>query len=224
MIPWRRERLPTPVFWAGEFHGLYGPWGCRVRRDQATFTSLHFTSGDYDEAGTLKSENNWTRVRRLIWDAAWVTFLTPCIVSLCTFSLLLCFEVCFRLCQLSVAVLAFLWLRRAGAALRLRCTGRGLRARGPQQLRLPSSRAQARQLWYVGFVSPWYSWIGGRTCVSCVGRLIPYPLATREAPMRFLVRPFSSFSLSPSLSLFLCLSLTHKHTHIHILFIGVFIL
>ena len=23
-IPWRRERLPTPVFWPGEFHGLYG--------------------------------------------------------------------------------------------------------------------------------------------------------------------------------------------------------
>ena len=26
-IPWRRERLPTPVFWAGEFHGLCSPWG-----------------------------------------------------------------------------------------------------------------------------------------------------------------------------------------------------
>ena len=26
-IPWRRERLPTPVFWPEEFHGLYGPWG-----------------------------------------------------------------------------------------------------------------------------------------------------------------------------------------------------
>ena len=24
-IPWRRERLPTPVFWPGEFHGLYSP-------------------------------------------------------------------------------------------------------------------------------------------------------------------------------------------------------
>ena len=24
---WRRERLPTPVFWPGEFHGLYSPWG-----------------------------------------------------------------------------------------------------------------------------------------------------------------------------------------------------
>ena len=22
-IPWRRERLPTPVFWPGEVHGLY---------------------------------------------------------------------------------------------------------------------------------------------------------------------------------------------------------
>jgi len=25
--PWRREQLPTPVFWPGEFHGLYSPWG-----------------------------------------------------------------------------------------------------------------------------------------------------------------------------------------------------
>ena len=37
-FPWRRERLPTPVFWPGEFHGLYSPWGCRVRHDWATFT------------------------------------------------------------------------------------------------------------------------------------------------------------------------------------------
>ena len=26
-IPWRRERLPTPVFGPGEFHGQYSPWG-----------------------------------------------------------------------------------------------------------------------------------------------------------------------------------------------------
>ena len=24
---WRRERLLTPVFWPGELHGLYSPWG-----------------------------------------------------------------------------------------------------------------------------------------------------------------------------------------------------
>jgi len=28
-IPWRRERVPTPVFWPGEFQELYSPWGCK---------------------------------------------------------------------------------------------------------------------------------------------------------------------------------------------------
>ena len=28
-IRWRRERLPSPVFWPGEFDGLYSPWGRR---------------------------------------------------------------------------------------------------------------------------------------------------------------------------------------------------
>ena len=31
-IPWRREQLPSPVFWPGEFHGQrslasFSPWG-----------------------------------------------------------------------------------------------------------------------------------------------------------------------------------------------------
>ena len=26
-VPGRRERLPTPVFWPGEVHGPYSPWG-----------------------------------------------------------------------------------------------------------------------------------------------------------------------------------------------------
>ena len=28
-IPWRRERLPTPIFWPREFHGLYSAWGSK---------------------------------------------------------------------------------------------------------------------------------------------------------------------------------------------------
>ena len=27
--PWRGERPPTPVFWPGEFHGLYSPCSCQ---------------------------------------------------------------------------------------------------------------------------------------------------------------------------------------------------
>ena len=26
ILAWRIKRLPTPVFWPGEFHGLYSPW------------------------------------------------------------------------------------------------------------------------------------------------------------------------------------------------------
>ena len=42
-IPWRREWLPSPVTWPGEFHGLYGPWGCK-ELDMTEGLSLHFTS------------------------------------------------------------------------------------------------------------------------------------------------------------------------------------
>ena len=37
--PLERERLSTPVFWAGEFHGLYSPWG-RKKSDMTERLSL----------------------------------------------------------------------------------------------------------------------------------------------------------------------------------------
>ena len=45
-IPWRRERLPTPVLWPGEFHGLCSPWGHKESdtNEGLTFTFLHTTS------------------------------------------------------------------------------------------------------------------------------------------------------------------------------------
>ena len=36
------ERLPTPVFWPGEFHGLYSPCGHK-ESDTTEQLSLHFT-------------------------------------------------------------------------------------------------------------------------------------------------------------------------------------
>ena len=42
-IPWRRERLPTPVFWPREFHELYSPWG-HEQSDMTKWLSHHFTS------------------------------------------------------------------------------------------------------------------------------------------------------------------------------------
>ena len=39
-IPWRKERLPTPVFWPGKFHELYSPWG---RKESDTTEQLSLT-------------------------------------------------------------------------------------------------------------------------------------------------------------------------------------
>ena len=53
-IPWRRERLPTPVFWSGEFHGLYSPWG---RKESDTTEGLSLLIGDYSSSVDNKSES-----------------------------------------------------------------------------------------------------------------------------------------------------------------------
>ena len=52
-IPWRRERLPTPVFWPRAFHGLYSPWGCKELNmtewlSLSLFTFLNLMSNKYN--------------------------------------------------------------------------------------------------------------------------------------------------------------------------------
>ena len=37
-IPWRRDRIPTPVMWPGEFHGLCSPWGHK----ESDMSDFHF--------------------------------------------------------------------------------------------------------------------------------------------------------------------------------------
>ena len=39
--PWRREKVPIPVFWPGEFHGLCCPWGFK-ESGVTERLSLHF--------------------------------------------------------------------------------------------------------------------------------------------------------------------------------------
>ena len=40
-IPWRREKLPTPVFWPGEFHNCIVH---RVAKSRTRLSDFHFTS------------------------------------------------------------------------------------------------------------------------------------------------------------------------------------
>ena len=50
-IPWRRERLPTPVFWPGEFHGLYSPWVQKEldMAEQLSLSAFHKISTNYQK-------------------------------------------------------------------------------------------------------------------------------------------------------------------------------
>ena len=61
-ILWRREWLPTPVFWSGEFHGQrslagYSPWGCKEldMMTEATFTFLKEESDTPTEGRDMKN-------------------------------------------------------------------------------------------------------------------------------------------------------------------------
>ena len=61
--PWGRERVPTPVFWPGEFRGLYSPRGHK-ESDSTEWLSLFFSF-----LSTFRSTWNlsfltrdWTRV------------------------------------------------------------------------------------------------------------------------------------------------------------------
>ena len=54
-IPWRREWLPTPLFFSGEFHGQrglvgYGPWGRKElgTTERLTLTSQNFSYTSYE--------------------------------------------------------------------------------------------------------------------------------------------------------------------------------
>ena len=62
MIPWRGERLLTPVFWPGEFHGLYSPWGCK-ELDMTEQLSLHFTSENQKKSYTERPPFEFLTVR-----------------------------------------------------------------------------------------------------------------------------------------------------------------
>ena len=67
-IPWRRERLPTPVFCSIKFHGLNSPWCCKEsdRTEQLSLThteQLKCSSDTIIQVLLLLLLNRFSRVR-----------------------------------------------------------------------------------------------------------------------------------------------------------------
>ena len=62
-IPWRRERLPTPVFWPREFYGLYNPWG---HKESEQLSNFHFTFFLVVQCINIYLPKQGTQVRSLV--------------------------------------------------------------------------------------------------------------------------------------------------------------
>ena len=64
------RRLPTPVFWPGEFHRLYSPWGA--------IRSVSGLGGLVDITGTRIKVQDWTSAQSLAASGRW-----DCVINLC---------------------------------------------------------------------------------------------------------------------------------------------
>ena len=89
-IPWRRERLPTPVFWPGEFHGLYSPWGHK-ESDTTERLSLHFKQqlGFWGFPRTQHGEHRDFNKHPWVWLGS---FCEAPVINLVLFGLLINFQ------------------------------------------------------------------------------------------------------------------------------------
>ena len=50
--------LPIPVFWPGEFHGLYSPWGCKELDTTERLSLSQQDKPPQREARTLQLESS----------------------------------------------------------------------------------------------------------------------------------------------------------------------
>ena len=60
-ILWGREWLLTLVFWPGEFHGLYSPWGCKELNTTEQLSLSYVKSNNKWYRWTYLQARNWLR-------------------------------------------------------------------------------------------------------------------------------------------------------------------
>ena len=90
-FPWRRERLPTPVFLPGEFHGQkslvgYSPWGCKELDTTEGFLLLLIIPTQYMFKSRFWEVHDIPRVSEDVSGRARIEFHSVCSPSLLHYS------------------------------------------------------------------------------------------------------------------------------------------
>ena len=90
--PLAKGKAPTPVFWPGEFHGLYSPWGCKETdmTEQLNWTELNWRHHEivlfvapqrgYSDNSISKRDTDGAPWR--VWASEWVEVTQSCL-TLC---------------------------------------------------------------------------------------------------------------------------------------------
>ena len=112
-ISWRQERLPTAVFWPGEFCGLYSPWGHKEWDTiEQLLLSLHIQLNQFVVHQNLTQHCKWTiiRLKKILYRQRPLLLLS---FPLCSYT-----TGCFNSCFISSASRAYClaggpWILRA---------------------------------------------------------------------------------------------------------------
>ena len=71
-IPWRMEQLPTPVFWPGEFHWLYSPWGHKELDTTEFYTFTVLVRNPACQCRRYRRHGFDPWVRKIPWRRKWL--------------------------------------------------------------------------------------------------------------------------------------------------------
>ena len=58
-LAWRRESVPTPIFWPEEFHGLSGPWGHKESDTTEQLSHKHMVTYGWLMLMFGRKQHNW---------------------------------------------------------------------------------------------------------------------------------------------------------------------
>ena len=82
-----KERKPTPVFWPGEFHGLYSPWGCKELG-----TSERLSLSPINIHRDFIFFMFWDKLSITLYECPLVYLTSPLLVNICFVPAILLFE------------------------------------------------------------------------------------------------------------------------------------